>query len=233
MELQTKSIIQLHKIDKRLTLINNEKGDLPSIISEQEEVLKTVRESMSSCDLEKESLEKENRENKIEIDEIEISLDKHNSQIFEVKNNKEYDAILKEIDHIQGKHNNLKLSVSEIDENLVNLSQKISDFKDEISTFEKRLTEYNSQLEIMNEETKFEEKTLNDKKSNILIEITDKDFLLKYDEGSITVSSVSRRCCNNCFSNLPDQMYFDIKKGKKLHSCPDCGTLLYYDKDEE
>lgn len=233
MELQTKSIIKLHKIDKRLNQIHDEKGDLPSIINEQEETLQTLRESVSSCDTEKKNFEKEKNAGQIEIDELLVLLDKHNAQIFEVKNNKEYDAILKEIDHIQEKHNNFKLTMKEINENLENLSSEIVDLKEKIGKIETRLVDYNEQLEIMNEQTKSEEKKLNDDKSNIIKDISDVDFLSKYDEGSITVSSVSRRCCNNCFSNLPDQMYLDIKKGTKLHNCPDCATMLYYDQDEE
>ena len=65
MELQTQSIITLHKIDKRLSQIHDEKGDLPSIIADQEEILENLKESLSSSLLEIENLEKEKNSSQI------------------------------------------------------------------------------------------------------------------------------------------------------------------------
>ena len=50
MELETKNIIELHKIDKRLNQIEEKKGDLPLIIEEQEESLYDLNESIKVCD---------------------------------------------------------------------------------------------------------------------------------------------------------------------------------------
>ena len=107
MELETKNIIELHKIDKRLNQIEETKGDLPSIIEEQKETLNELNESIKVCDEKIIELNKEKNTDKISIDEQKASIDKYNAQIFQVKNNKEYDAILKEIDHIEAEHKEL------------------------------------------------------------------------------------------------------------------------------
>ena len=235
MELETKNIIELHKIDKRLNQIEDEKGDLPSIINEQNEMLNDLNHSIKSCDTKIDELNKQNSVDKINIDEYKTSIDKYNAQIFQVKNNKEYDAILKEIDHIESLHKDLLSKIEDVNKELENQEELKNDFNEKIESIEQKLSDYKKELEILSVETNSEEKKLSGEKKKLLSSITDKNFLMKYNdnESADLVSSVSRGSCDNCFSGLPDQLFFDIQKGAKLHSCPDCGIYLYYNKEEE
>ncbi len=234
MELETKNIIELHKIDKRLNQIEEEKGDLPSIINEQNETLSELNQSIQGCDNRVVELNKQKNEDKINIDECKSSIDKYNAQIFQVKNNKEYDAILKEIDHIESLHKELVSKRDNIDKEITDQEELKNDYQEKAESIEKKLVEYKEELGILSVETKSEEKKLSAHKTKILGLITDKSFLMKYnDNESINiVSSVSRGSCDNCFCGLPDQLFFDIQNGTKLHSCPDCGIYLYYDEEE-
>ena len=69
MQLETKNIIELHKIDKRLNQIEEEKGDLPSIINEQDEMLNDLNQSIEICGDKIHNLNKEKNTDKINIDE--------------------------------------------------------------------------------------------------------------------------------------------------------------------
>ena len=88
MELQTKSIIELHKVDKRLDQIEEQKGDLPSLIEEQKKMMDFSKEMVTSCKEKIKSLEKDKSKNQIDLDDCKSLLDKYNKQIFQVKNNK-------------------------------------------------------------------------------------------------------------------------------------------------
>ena len=235
MELQTKSIIELHKIDKKLDHIEEQKGDLPSLIDEQEEIMNSSKETVADCQETIKSLEKDRSKNQINLDESKSLLDKYNKQIFQVKNNKEYDAILKEIDHIESQHKDLSLQMKDIDETIKEKTEEISELTDKINSIEIKLVDYTEELKILSVETKTEEINLNDTKEKILNSITDKNFLFRYneDQGNGIVSSVSSESCDNCFSGLPVQLVLNIKKGTKLYSCPDCGIYLYFDEDGE
>ena len=235
MELQTKSIIELHKIDKKLDYIEEQKGDLPALINEQQDIINTCKDTISNCEETIKTLEKDKSKNQIDLDESQAQLDKYNNQIFQVKNNKEYDAILKEIDHIESQHKDLVTEISNIEVTIKENTEQITELTDKISSLEEKLVDYNKELEILSVENKTEEDNLNGKKNKILKSITDKHFLLKYneDEGNQIVSSISRGSCDSCFSSLPEQLVFDIKKGTKLYSCPDCGIYLYFGEDQE
>ena len=235
MELETKNIIALHKIDKRLGQIEEEKGDLPSIINEQDKMLNDLNQSIETCGDKINNLNKEKNTDKINIDEYKSSIDKYNAQIFQVKNNKEYDAILKEIDHIESAHKDLLSKRNNIDEEILSQEELKKTCEEKVESIEQKLNEYKEELDILSVETQSEQEKLSENKTKILSSISDRDFLTKYsDNESINiVSSVSRGSCDNCFSGLPDQLFFDIQKGSKLHSCPDCGIYLYYDEEEK
>ena len=235
MELETKNIIDLHKIDKRLNQIEEEKGDLPLIINEQDKMLNDLNQSIETCGDKINNLNKEKNTDKINIDECKSSIDKYNAQIFQVKNNKEYDAILKEIDHIESAHKDLIFKNSNIDEEILSQEELKKTCQEKVDSIKQKLNEYKEELDILSVETQSEQEKLSESKTKILSSISNSDFLTRYnDNESINiVSSVSRGSCDNCFSGLPDQLFFDIKKGSKLHSCPDCGIYLYYDDEEK
>ena len=153
MELETKNIIELHKIDKRLNQIEETKGDLPSIIEEQKETLNELNESIKVCDEKIIELNKEKNTDKISIDEQKASIDKYNAQIFQVKNNKEYDAILKEIDHIEAQHKELLSKTVNLDEEISNQENLKKDCKEKFDLLEKKIIDYKEELSIVSVET--------------------------------------------------------------------------------
>ena len=118
MELETQNIIELHKIDRRLVQIKEEKGDLPKIVSDKENTILNLNESIEESNGKSKNLLQEVSDYKISIKQHEDLLEKYNKQIFQVKNNKEYDALLKEIDHIKNQNN-------ELVENVQNLNEEI------------------------------------------------------------------------------------------------------------
>ena len=101
MELETKKIINLHKIDVRLQEIHDEKGDLPELIKEQKDEIEDLNSKISDSDSQVTELEKEKSSCNTSVKDFELKLDKYNKQMDSVKNNKEYDALLIEIDHLK------------------------------------------------------------------------------------------------------------------------------------
>ena len=107
MELETQKIINLHKIDVRLQEIQEEKGDLPIIIKEQKDEISGLDSKMSESDSKINELEKEKSDCNTSVKDFEAKLDKYNKQMDMVTNNKEYDALLVEIDHLKNEKGSL------------------------------------------------------------------------------------------------------------------------------
>ncbi len=235
MEINTKLIINLHKIDKRLGLIHESKGELPSLINEKEIKIKEIKESILLSVNKIEDLLNDKSSIDLNINEYKDLIEKYNKQIFQVKSNKEYDALLKEIDHIEEKNKELLKSINNINAEIKENEESKNDFEEKISKMEESLNSNREELNVVSVETKTEENTLLKEKNKILKDIKDKAFLKQYvdnNSGSI-LESISRGSCDNCYSSLPDQLLLDIKKGNKLFLCPDCGIYLYFDNNEE
>ena len=235
MEINTKLIINLHKIDKRLDLIHESKGELPSLINEKENKIKEIKESILLSVNKIEDLVNDKSSIDLNINEYKDLIEKYNKQIFQVKSNKEYDALLKEIDHIEEKNKELLESINNINDEIKENEESKNDFEEKISKMEESLNSNREELNVVSVETKTEENTLLKEKNKILKDIKDEAFLKQYGDnnsGSI-LESISRGSCDNCYSSLPDQLLLDIKKGNKLFLCPDCGIYLYFDNNEE
>ena len=233
MELQTQNIINLHKIDKKLAEIEHEKGDLPALINDlsdkRNESKKVIEESRGEITI----LEKDRSSHGITITEFKSKLDKYNKQFDVVKTNEAYDALVKEIDYINQHYKEVQLAIEKIDVKINDLKELINENEEKNNSADEKLSSYSKELQIVSVDSKTEQESLQKRKKSILSLITDKNFLIQYesDEDNI-IACISRGSCTNCFSSLPDQFVFDIKKGKKLYSCTDCGVYLYYDEEE-
>lgn len=235
MEIQTQLIVDLHKIDKRLNQIEEGKGDLPSQIQELQDKLNSFKEIVTQSNGDVQDLEKEKNNYSVNIEEFKAKLEKYNNQIFQVKNNEEYDALLVEIDYIKNQNKEILDKINQINQKITDNQETKKNTEESIESSEGNLAKAQDELKVASESSVKEEQVLATKKTKILAQIKDKGFLAKYQDSSshAIVESMSRGSCNNCYSALPAQLAFDIQKGEKLIPCPDCGIYLYYDENEE
>ena len=239
MEIQTQLIVDLHKIDKRLNQIEEGKGDLPSQIQELQDKLNSFKEIVTQSNDDVQDLEKEKNNYSVNIEEFKAKLEKYNNQIFQVKNNEEYDALLVEIDYIKNQNQEILDKINQIDQKITDNQETKKNTEESIESAESNLAKAQDELKVASESSAKEEQELASKKTKILSQIADsltgESFLAKYKDSSSNpiIESMSRGSCNNCYSALPAQLVFDIQKGEKLIPCPACGIYLYYDENEE
>ena len=235
MEINTDLIISLHKIDKKLNAIHESKGELPSQISKEENKIKEIKESIMLSENKIKDLSTDKTSFDLSINEFKDLIEKYNKQIFQVKSNKEYDALLKEIDHIEEKNKELTDSINNIEIEIKENEDLKKDLQEKVDKMAESLDSNKKELEVVSVETKTEENLLLKEKTTILNNIKDKDFLKQYDNSTSKsiLETISRGSCDNCYSSLPDQLILDIKKGNNLYICPDCGIYLYFDGEEE
>ena len=231
MELETQKIINLHKIDVRLQEIQEEKGDLPIIIKEQKDEISGLDSKMSESDSKITELEKEKSDCDTSVKDFEAKLDKYNKQMDMVTNNKEYDALLIEIDHLKNENNTLVDKILEIEESIEGLNNFKKECDEKITSLNEKLNENESELHEKSVEFDVEEKLLLKDKNSLLSNIVDKDFIDSYenDEREL-IAPVYNGSCSSCYTSLPAQTLLDIRKGLRLIRCPNCSIFLYSDE---
>jgi predicted nucleic acid-binding Zn-ribbon protein len=186
---------------------------------------------MSESDSKIAELEKEKSDCDTSVKDFEAKLDKYNKQMDMVTNNKEYDALLVEIDHLKNENNTLVDKILEIEESIEGLNNFKKECDEKITSLNEKLNENESELHEKSVEFDVEEKLLLKDKNSLLSNIVDKDFIDSYenDEREL-IAPVYNGSCSSCYTSLPAQTLLDIRKGLRLIRCPNCSIFLYSDE---
>tara|TARA_B100000287_G_scaffold397826_1_gene414755 strand:- start:382 stop:1080 length:699 start_codon:yes stop_codon:yes gene_type:complete len=227
-------LIELQEIDSQLDDLNSLLGDLPKMVDDlnaQEHSLasKVEEDKKRSQDISL-SLNKSETANKT----IQGKIDKLTDQLFLVTNNKQYDALTLEIDHLKEKKENHESQILEhIEEN--------EELEKSIDENEKLLTELKTDLDVRRKKLEAALSETADEKA--ALENSRKEQLTKIDSTTIqiyskvisarsgvAVVSLSGDSCGGCGAALPIQMASEIRGGK-THRCFNCGRFVYSKKN--
>ncbi|MEO8664525.1 MAG: C4-type zinc ribbon domain-containing protein [Ignavibacteria bacterium] len=222
--------LELKNIDEELTEIEEEKGDLPDTIESIKIKINFVEKELNE---KKQSLQKLNEEDeKLKKDNgsYEEKINKYDEQKFSVRNNKEYDEIVKAIDSLfdEVEKNEARLKgIIEIsgmlETDLTGLDAKVQEMKTELS-------EKQSSLNELDEQYKQDESGLREKRGELVIKLDPASLSLyerinKNYKGEAT-AIVRKGNCSGCYNSIPPQRVIEIKSAEKIFTCQSCGRIL-------
>ena len=227
-------LIELQEIDSQLDDLNSFLGDLPKMVddlnSQEHSLITKVEEDKKRSKDINLSLNKSESANKT----IQEKIDKLTDQLFLVTNNKQYDALTVEIDHLKQKKEDYESKIIEhIEENEV--------LEKSIGENEKLLTELKSDLDVRRKKLEAALSETADEKASL--ENSRKKQISKIDSNTIKIYSkvisarsgiavvpLSGDSCGGCGAALPIQMASEIRSGK-THTCFNCGRFVYSKKN--
>ncbi len=144
-----KIIYQLQLIDDQLDELEEMRGDLPNTVRELEEKINSVKEDISNMEKEqKESLKKRDR-NELDIEKLTENQKKFKSQLYQVRNNKEYDALTKEIDHTENQIEKLTIENDSLADLSKSLTVQVDDIKPLRDELKQELKENKADLKVI------------------------------------------------------------------------------------
>ena len=225
------ALVKLQSIDSKIDELKKLRGDLPDEVQDLEDELEGYRTRMSRFEAEQKELEDIIKKNKEGIKEAEKLIKKYNDQQKNVKNNREYDAITKEVE-LQ------ELEIQICEKKIKEAKDKIDAKKTEISGIENLIKERTEDLDNKRKElddilaeSQEEEKRLLGDREKATKKIEDK--LLKYYErlrGSLSnglaVVRVVRGAAEGCNIIIPPQKIAEIREKKKIVIDEHSGRIL-------
>ena len=233
MAIEFEKLISLQKLDKEITDVSLFLENIPSKI---EEINKKIETSSQIVTLAKEKMtqnQKKRRDLEAAAKDIKEQISKYNRQLNEVKTNREYSILLKEIEEAKQKDNDMEeeiisemLSADEIEDEIKTASQKYSEAEEKFSK-EKDV--------LQQEKKKFEAKKdkLNQKKEKLVPKIPSDQvslYLKIYKRNSgIALSPVKEEFCSLCHLRIRPQVINELKGKEKIILCENCGRILYCD----
>lgn len=141
-----KVLYQLQLVDDQLDKLEELRGDLPNMVSSLENSINALKIEISEKETsQKESVEKR-AQNEEEVEKLKESQKKFKAQLYQVRNNKEYDALTKEIDHSDEQIAKLEAENNALADLSKSLSEQIEEIKPKLDELQKELTEREADL---------------------------------------------------------------------------------------
>jgi len=234
---QLELLWELQKIDLDLRAIEDGRSRYPKEIKRLDEKQKIEKEKVQKDRDRIETLEKERRQKERQLNIEQEKIKRAEGRMFEVKTNKEYQAVLTEIEAS-------KEANSREEEEILRLLDEIDVLKKNLS---KREKEASVTLEKIETEKKgFQEKMARDdsawkthmERKGVLSREIDQELFklyntLKEKRQGVGVAGVKQETCQGCFMNVPPQMFIETQKNNALIRCPHCNRILYWEGNDK
>lgn len=225
-----KILYRFQLIDDQLDELEELRGDLPNAVRELEDQINSFRENISSKEKEQKDSLKKREENEEEIEKQKENQKRFKAQLYQVRNNKEYDALTKEIDHTDDLISKLGAENDGLADLSKSLTQQIEEIKPNLFGLNDELKAKEADLkEIIKANEKEEAKLLKERKK-IEEEVKKPDLsaytrIRKAKRGK-AVSTIKRSACSGCHNIVPSQRQLEIRRNNRLFYCEYCGRIL-------
>ncbi len=230
-EQKLKGLYELQTIHTKIDRIRQVRGELPMEVADLEDDVAGLETRIQKIKYELDDVEDEIVTRKNLIKDAQANIKKYETQLNEVKNNREYDAISKEIE-IQGL--DIQVSEKKIREYGFEIASKTQVYEKALADLEARKSDLDAkkdELGVITAETEKEENDLvaQAEKATPNIEerlLTAYTRLRKNAKNGLAVVTIQRDSCSGCFNQIPPQRQSDIRQRKKIIVCEHCGRIL-------
>lgn len=233
MENKLLQLYTLQLIDTNLDELEEMKGSLPhevrklearhaELLAKIHDLDRTMRDAFS---------QRENADN--EILSLKEKSGKYKSQQLQVRNNKEYDALTREIDHATETAARLEKEMAALEIKATVARTGIETEKKELEDLEVVLAEKRKDLAEVSKSTEDEERKYQHEREKALVRISKADLevyerIRKARKGKAVVP-VKRGSCGGCFNKVPPQELLELRQNKKIYTCEHCGRIIVSD----
>jgi uncharacterized protein len=234
-EERLRALFSLQLVDSEIDKIKTLRGELPLEVQDLEDEIAGLETRLGNLKEEVVGLEKAVSKKHNEITDAETLIKKYEEQQKNVRNNREFDSLSKEIEY---QNLEIELFNKKIKEFNFQIDEKKVVIADSEVTLSERKTDLDnkkSELDEIISDTQKEEEGLY-KKLETIEEIIEDRLLTAYKRirsnarNGLAVVPVQRDACGGCFNQIPPQRQLDIKSRKKIIVCEYCGRILVDDE---
>lgn len=228
------ALVRLQKIDSKLDEIQILKGELPMEVSDLEDEIAGLTSRRTRIEEEINGITEFIEQKKTAIKDAEALIAKYEKQSTSVKNNREFEAINKEIEMQQLEGKLAEKHIRDANEELAEKAKNLEHAKKQIATKDGTLNHKKGELQKIIADTEKEETHFNDVAAEARKGMDDR-LLYSYDRirnsyrNGLAVVPVERDACGGCFNAIPPQKQSEIRQRKKVMVCENCGRILVDD----
>ena len=224
----------LYELQTTLTAIDEKRalrGELPLEVQDLEDEIAGLDTRIEKIDTEIKEFQSAITMKKGEVQEAQANLERYNNQLNEVRNNREYDSLSKQIDYERLEVELCNKKIKEATDQVAYRTNDLEIAKTEREERQKDLDEKKSELEDILAETREEETMLKGRAKDLEVKIEPRLLssfkrIRKSARNGLGIVYVQRDACGGCFNKIPPQRQLDIKMHKKIIVCEYCGRIL-------
>lgn len=229
-----KQLFELQTVDTKLDQINILKGELPIEVQDLEDEIVGLETRVTNLKSSIESTEKDIIKLEGNVADAKNLIEKYEIQLNNVKNNREYEALTKELEL---QKLDIRLFEKRINENRNGIEVKTTSLTNATERYDAKKIELDAkkvELEKIKEKTEKDEEKLLRKSVRQRKKIEER-LLKSYDKvrgnyrNGLAVVHISRDSCGGCFNQIPAQLQLEIVQRKKIMACEHCGRVLVDD----
>ena len=230
-------LIELQECDSQLVMLMVRKKNLPEKLDKLDAKFLAFKDEIEQNKKKHDQLKSLHTDKEKEIKKLNENAAKAKEKLLEVKNNKEYQAMLKEIEIAESSCGNVETEIISILEELDKVSLLAKKDEESLNQQKKKYEEEKKQIEadlntIDEDFVKWEQKR-NDLRKKIPDDLLAKYEKIKNRNNGVGVISVWKEVCNGCHMNIPPQLYNELQKSLELISCPNCNRIIYFQNREK
>jgi len=225
-------LVGLQDRDHALNQLRKEIELGPQRIEEIGRQVETLEEDLEACKGRIQDIQKAQRQIESEVEDSNEHVGKSKGRLLTIKSNKEYQAVLKEIEKGEKANREREDKILACMEEIEGLKQLLKEKGEDLSArredFEDEKTTVAAKVGQAQEELHEEEK----RRAEIVTGI-DSDLLQRYEQikkkhGGLAVVFVENTTCSGCHLNIPPQMYNELQRRDSLKFCPNCERIIYW-----
>jgi len=230
-EQKLKALFDLQNFDSEIDNIKIVRGELPLEVQDLEDEIEGLATRVKNFNTEIKGMDDFITAKKLEMKDASTIIKKYEKQQKNVRNNREYDSLTKEIEYQNLEIQLCEKKIEEYKTTIESKSEVIGQAKLDLKERKEDLKFKKKELDEIIAETEKEEKKLQ-KKSSSAAKVIEERLLIGYQrirtnaKNGLAVVSVERSSCGGCFNKIPPQRQLDIRLHKKIIVCEHCGRIL-------
>jgi len=231
------ALLNLQKLDSKLDSIFKVRGALPEEVQDLEDEIAGYETRLQKFHTDTVALEDDIKRFKDNIKESEKLIKKYQEQQMNVRNNREYDAITKELELQDLEIQVSKKKIGEAQAKIEFKNNEVNELQEILKERQKDLNNKKDELGTIVSESENDETKLKSEKEKAIKKIEDR-LVKSYTKirtnakNGLAVVMVKRGACGGCFNVVPPQRQADIREKKKIIVCEHCGRVFAGVEDE-
>ena len=236
MKKELEILVKLQSLDSLLVTKEEHHGGVATAIKEATAEVAVKQDVVANAEDRLNTLEKERRDKESAMEDLAQRVTDRKGKLFQVKDNKEYTAMLKEIEQAKAKIDRYEEEVIVLLDDILAAQEELEKANEDLVHARKHLEDAQREGEREHRRLEREFAQIKEERQRFASNVPSK-FIRLYErirsgKNGVAVVRTETSICRGCNMEIPPQHFLEVKKGEEILQCPFCQRILYYWEEE-